>query len=138
MSKKSPRHLSRSLAVQGIYYHRINQANIVDIEEFLRNTCSGVYPKANYELMHFLLEGGTSQFESMLNLYTGYLQREINQINTIEQVILVLAAIELTNNPSVPSTVIIDEAIELAKLYGADDSYKFINNLVDKLANKVR
>jgi transcription antitermination protein NusB len=50
----------------------------------------------------------------------------------------VIAAIELINNLSVPSPVIINEAIELSKLYGGSDSHKFINNLVDKLAKQLR
>lgn len=138
MPKKSPRHLARSLAIQGIYYHKTNQASIEEIEYFLSQNCHAIYPNANYELLHFLLEHSIHQFEPMLNLYTEYLQREISQINLIEQAVLVLAAVELKDNLSVPSPVIINEAVELAKLYGAEESYKFINNLVDKLASKIR
>lgn len=138
MPKKSPRHLSRSLAVQGVYYHKINKADINEIELFLSHNCTAIYPVANYDLMHFLIENAIFKFESMLNLYTDYLQREINEINLVEQIILVLAAVELKDNISVPAPVIINEAVELAKLYGAEDSYKFINNLVDKLASSVR
>ena len=73
-----------------------------------------------------------------LKRYTPYLTREIKDINLIEQIILVIAAYELLNSHSVPSPVIINEAVELTKLYGAEDSYKFINGLVDKLAHEIR
>lgn len=136
--KKSPRHLSRSLTVQGLYYYKTNQADISEIEHFLSVSCNTAYMTANYELLHFLLNHSIDEFESMLDLYTEYLQRDIKDINLIEQIILVLAAVELNYNLSVPVPVIINEAIELAKLYGATESHKFINNLVDKLAVKLR
>ncbi len=138
MPKKSPRHLARSLAIQGIYFHKMNNTNLDEIESFLNKNCSAVYPLANYDLMHFLLERSISQYDTMLALYIDYLNREIGDINLVEQIILVIAAVELKENVSVPAPVIINEAIELAKLYGAEESYKFINGLVDKLAAQLR
>ncbi|MBP9741820.1 MAG: transcription antitermination protein NusB [Burkholderiales bacterium] len=136
MAKKSARHLSRSLAVQGIYYHKINAADIDEIECFLRQ--QPVYPLANYELMHFLLRQGIECFDLMLEDYAEYFHDGKNNVNLIEQIILVVASVELRENLSVPTPVIINEAIELAKLYGAAESHKFINNLVDKVALKLR
>ena len=138
MNKKSPRHLARSLAIQGLYFHKVNNTNLHEIEEFLKTNCFAIYPISNYELMHFLLENGISKYDDMLKLYTNHLNRTIEEINLIEQIILVIAAIELTQSPSVPAPVIINESIELAKLDGAEESYKFINGLVDKLARELR
>lgn len=138
MSKKSPRHLSRSLAVQALYNHKINPVGALDLENVLWTFEHGVYAHANYELMHSLIENGIAQFDDLLALYKPYLQREISAINLVEQIILVIAAFELNNSLSVPAPVIINEAIELSKLYGGSDSHKFINNLVDKLARELR
>lgn len=138
MSKKSPRHISRSLAVQALYNYKINQGNVIDLEKVLNDFERELYEHADYELMHSLIEKSIAQFDEMLNYYVPYLQREIGTINIIEQIILVIAAVELTNNMSVPAPVIINEAIELSKLYGGPDSHKFINNLVDKLAKQLR
>lgn len=138
MSKKSPRHLSRSLAVQGLYHFKVNNATQAEIEEFLRHNCRDIYNLANHELMHFLLVNGMNKYNSMLEQYTPYLTREQEQINLIEQIILVIAAVELNENMTVPAPVVINEAIELTKLYGAEDSYKFINSLVDRLAREIR
>ncbi len=138
-NKKSPRHLARSIAVQGLYYFKLNCSPAIEIERYLSSNGHPLYLKADQELLHFLLEQGVNQFDKMLNLYTNFLNtRKLSEINLLEQIILVIAAIELANNISVPSTVIIDEAVELAKLYGAEDSYKFINGLVDKLAKQIR
>jgi len=138
MQKKSPRHLARSLAVQGIYAYKLNQNSILEIENYLAITDAAIYHKANNALMHYLLEESINQFDSLLPLYTPYLHRNLSEVNLIEQIILVIAALELTCNLSVPAPVIINEAIELAKLYAAPESYKFINSLVDKLASVTR
>ena len=137
-TKKSPRHLSRSLALQAIYHHKLNPENVSLIETFLSLSNAPIYNVANYELMHFLIEKSLTEFDVLLNSYKPYLQREINDIGLVEQIILVIAAVEFKDNLSVPAKVIINEAIELAKLYGASDSYKFINGLVDKLATSQR
>ena len=138
MQKKSPRHLSRSLAVQAIYSIKLNQCTVGEIEDFLRSTNNTIFDYANYQLMHELIEQTLNNFSASVELYTPYLNRKIEEINLIEQVILALAATELQNNLSVPATVVINEAVELTKLYGAEDSYKFINGLVDKLAHEIR
>lgn len=133
-TKKSPRHLSRSLALQAIYHHKLNPENVSLIETFLSVSNSQIYNLANYELMHFLIEKSLSQFDEYLESYVQFLQREIGDIGLVEKIILVIAVVEFKDNLSVPARVIINEAVELAKLYGANDSYKFINGLVDKMA----
>ena len=138
MQKKSPRHLARSLAVQGIYSYKMNQCSLVEIEDFINSSNGDLFEKANYELMHFLIEQTLHDFSGNVARYTPYLKRDINEINLIEQVILAIATTELLNNLSVPAAVVINEAVELAKLYGSEDSFKFINGLVDKLAFEVR
>lgn len=138
MQKKSPRHLSRSLAVQAIYYNQLNTTPIIEIERFLNTNNKIIYDSADYELMHSLIEQSINNFDKYLALYTPYLNREISEINLIEQIILVVAATELFNHLNVPAAVIINEAVELAKFYGAEESHKFINGLVDKLAHNIR
>lgn len=137
-SKLSPRRISRSLAVQGIYHFQTNPKSVSEIEDYLQNSNDELFAKANYELLHFLLDMVTTNFAASLDLYSNYSSREINDIQPIEKSVLAIAAIELKNSISVPAPVIINEAIELAKLYGGEDSFKFVNGLVDKLANELR
>jgi N utilization substance protein B len=136
--KKTPRHLARSLAVQGIYSIKLNNCLVTEIEAFLNDNNAALYQQADYALMHQLIEETLAKFDSNLDNYLPYLNREISEINLTEKVILAIAAHEILYSPSVPATVIINEAVELAKLYGAEESYKFINGLVDKLAKQVR
>lgn len=139
MSIKTPRYLARSLAVQGIYAYKVNECSIQDIEDYLCQANSGLYKKANYELLHYLLEQSLEYFSQNVKVYDKYLaNRNLDEINLIEKIILNIAAIEIMKTPNVPAFVIINEAIELAKMFGAEDSYKFINGLVDKLARELR
>jgi N utilization substance protein B len=138
MAYLNSRHLSRRFALQGVYYYQLNPTAIDTIEQFLFNSYPKLYQQANYNLLHFLLEHGTTQYDAMLHLYSGLSDRQLNQINLLESSILVIAAVELVDNHSVPTTVIINEAVELAKVYCAHDSYKFINRLVDTVARNIR
>ncbi|MDD3267015.1 MAG: transcription antitermination factor NusB [Burkholderiales bacterium] len=137
-TKLSPRRLSRSLAVQALYHFQTNKKSSSEIEDFLQSANEDLYMRANYELMHFLIDNGVSDFDKYINKYTPYSSRSVDEIQVVERSILVIAAIELEQNLSVPAPVIINEAIELAKLYGGEDSFKFVNGLIDKLANELR
>jgi N utilization substance protein B len=139
MSTKTPRYLARSLAVQGIYAYKLNECSIQEIEDYLYQANAQLYNKANYELLHFLLEQSLANFINNINVYNQYLtNRTIEEVTLIETIILNIAAIELLHTPNVPAFVIMNEAIELAKMFGAEDSYKFINGLIDKLAREIR
>jgi N utilization substance protein B len=139
MSTKTPRYLARSLAVQGIYAYKLNECSLQEIEDYLYQANAELYNKANYELLHFLLEQSLTNFINNINIYTKYLtNRTIEEVTLIETIVLNIAAIELLHTPNVPAFVIMNEAIELAKMFGAEDSYKFINGLVDKLAREIR
>lgn len=136
--KLSPRRISRSLAVQGLYHWQTNPKLVSEIEDFLHNHNSDLYLRANYDLLHYLLENASNDFSSLLDFYSKYSSRPLNDIQQVEKAILAIAATELKQNLEVPAPVIINEAIELAKLYGGEDSFKFVNGLVDKLAAELR
>ena len=61
-----------------------------------------------------------------------------DHIDPIETNILRIATYELLNHPEIPYKVVINEAINLAKTYGADDSHKFVNGVLDPLCEELR
>jgi transcription antitermination factor nusB len=63
-----------------------------------------------------------------------YLDRTLDELDPIEKSILRLAVYELQFEPDVPYKVAINEAIEVAKVFGADESHKYINGVLDKVA----
>ncbi len=66
------------------------------------------------------------------------LDRKIGELDQVERAILRLGAYELRYCPEIPYRVVIDEYVELAKLFGAEDSHKYVNAVLDGLASSLR
>jgi N utilization substance protein B len=66
------------------------------------------------------------------------LDRAIESVDPVERAILRLGAYELSHKPEVPYRVVINEAVELAKVFGAEQGHKFVNGVLDQVAKKVR
>ncbi|WP_394129574.1 transcription antitermination factor NusB [Shewanella maritima] len=129
--KPSERRKARRLAVQAIYSWQLSQNNVADVEhEFLtEQKTDGV------DIAYFreLLAGVASKTDQIDALIKPHLDRDFDDVSPVEKAIVRLAAYELTFRKDVPFKVAINEGIELAKAFGADDSHKFVNGLLDKL-----
>jgi len=67
-----------------------------------------------------------------------FLDRPVTQLDVIEHVILSIGACELLYSIEVPHQVVIDEAINLAKQFGAEQGHSFVNGVLDKAAKQWR
>ncbi len=67
-----------------------------------------------------------------------FLDREVSQLDPIERAVLRLAAYELRHRPDVPYRVVINEAIEVTKRFGAEHGHTFVNGVLDKAAREWR
>jgi N utilization substance protein B len=134
MSKARSR--ARRLAMQGLYEWQIAANPPRDILD-------------NYQQQHDLKNIDTDYFETLLlgvpdhlqeldQSLSPYLSRPLKEIDPIELAILRMAAYELIHRPDIPYRVIINEAVELAKTFGAEAGHKFVNGILDKLAVAVR
>ncbi len=70
--------------------------------------------------------------------YRKYVTNFEDHLDPIETNILRIATHELENHPEIPYRVVINEAVNLAKTYGADDSHKFVNGVLDPLCHELR
>ena len=66
-------------------------------------------------------------------MFAPFLSRPLEEVDMVDKAILRLATYELTRREDVPPRVVINEAIELAKAFAADDSHKFVNGVLDKV-----
>lgn len=66
------------------------------------------------------------------------LERSPALVDPVERAILRLACYELRERHEVPVRVVIDEAVELAKRFGAEQGHRFVNGIVDRLAHRIR
>jgi N utilization substance protein B len=71
-------------------------------------------------------------------MFAEYLDRSVSELDPVELAILRLAAWEFSQRIDVPYRVVLNEGIELAKSFGATDGHKYVNGVLDKLANRLR
>lgn len=89
--------------------------------------------KADVDYFCTLLRGIPDRLDALNALLAPWLGRPADQVDPIEKSILWIAAWELTESKDVPWRVAINEAIELAKRFGAEQSHKFVNGVLDKV-----
>lgn len=134
--KPSPRRKARELAVQAVYSWQISQNSISDIEvNFITENS-----KRRFDIEYFqqLLRGVTGNVTELDLAISPHVDRPIDDIDHVEKAILRVAVYELSDCLDVPYRVVINEAIELAKLFAADDSHKFVNGVLDKAVKLIR
>ena len=135
-SKHRPQHLARQRALQALYQQQINpQASSEIIAQFL-----AMQDFSNVDEGYFqaLVKTADQQREQIIKDLSDYLDIKWDNLDAIECVILSIGWVELTDQLQMPVKVVINEAIEMAKRYGAEKSHGFINGVLDKYAQKVR
>lgn len=134
--KRSARRRARECSVQALYSWQVSKNDIADVEvEFLAEQ-----EMKNVDLTYFreLFTGAATNAEALDKLMAPYLSRTLAELGQIERAILRIAMYELRYREDIPYKVVINEGIELAKTFGAEDSHKFVNGVLDKAAAKVR
>jgi len=133
---KFSRRRSREFALQSLYQWRVGKNRAEDIA---RQTAEAEgFSKGDAEYFARLFNGTVAQAASLEADITPLLDRTIQELAPIEFVILLLGAFELKHVPEVPYRVVINEAVELAKTYGGTDGHKYVNGVLDKLAQRLR
>lgn len=134
--KPSPRRKARELAVQAIYSWQLSENSVKDIEgNFLTDNSARRFDIAYFQQ---LLRGVTSSVGTIDEAISPHVDRPLKDIDHVEKAILRVAIYELKDCQDVPYKVVINEAIELAKSFAADDSHKFVNGVLDKAVKLIR
>ena len=129
--KPSERRKARHFAVQAIYQWQMTQDNVADIEEQFKldQDMKGV------DLGYFreLLFGVAGNLSKLDTTFSPFLSRKLEDLDLVDKAILRLATFELLYRKDVPYRVVINEGIELAKAFAAEDSHEFVNGVLDKV-----
>lgn len=136
--KASPaaRRKARSFALQAIYQWHMAGADLAKIEAEFRT--DNDMSKVDLEYFHEILHGVPRELSALDQIITPLLDRDSEEITPVELSILRLAAYEMIHRIDVPYKVVINEAVELAKSFGATDGHKYVNGVVDKIAQQER
>ncbi|GAA5100933.1 transcription antitermination factor NusB [Wohlfahrtiimonas larvae] len=127
---------ARRFTLQGLYEWQVSQSQVEEIERHLAENPDFV--KANRESFSNMLRGAIRGQAEANTLIEPLLDRPIEQLDLVEKAVLWMGCYELLTHPETPYKVIINESVNLAKKFGGDQSYKFINGVLDKVAKKVR
>jgi transcription antitermination protein NusB len=127
---------ARRNAVQAIYQWQMTGQNLGTIEqqfleeERLKNAQRSYFTELFY--------GVPKNLDSIDAVLAEFVDRPVEKIDPVERAILRIAVYELLHRLDVPSRVVLNEAINLAKRFGAEASHKYINGILDKVAQKLR
>ena len=135
-SSKPPRRRSREFIIQGLYQWQVGGQDEAAIQVQAESVAG--FDKVDAEFYRTLLVETRTNAESLALDLSAFIDRAWAEVSPIERCILLLGACELRLHPETPYRVIINEAIELAKTYGGTDGHKFVNGVLDKLAQKLR
>jgi N utilization substance protein B len=130
------RRKSRELVLKAVYRGMLNQSEMSAVYRDMAEDPD--YAKADEAYFIQLLEAVGAHVTELDEKMAGFIDRQINELSPIEHAILRISSCELMFDMSIPYRVVINEGVELAKIYGGIDGHKYINGVLDKLAADVR
>lgn len=130
------RHKARHYGLQALYQWCMTGADAAEIIAQFRTD----YDFSNVDADYFaaLVQGGINQAVQLDQQIQPLLDRPLEELDPVEHSLLRLSGYELAERIDVPYKVVINEAVALAKKFGATDGHKFINGVLDKLALQLR
>ena len=130
------RRKARHYGMQALYQWHMAGASLTDIEAEFRAD----YDFSHVDLEYFqaLLHGVPACVDELEATLEPLLDRKLDDLDPIERTLLRMGTFELAKRHDVPYKVVINEAVALAKKFGATDSHKYINGVLDKAARRLR
>ncbi|MBT4836186.1 MAG: transcription antitermination factor NusB [Methylococcales bacterium] len=127
---------ARRTALQALYQWLMTDAGISDIENQFKD--SQDLSRVDIDYFHELISQATAQFEPLKEMLSDDVDRPFDEITPVEKAILLIGSYELVNKIEMPGRVVINESVNAAKKFGADQSHRMINGVLDRIAKRVR
>ena len=136
--KTSPagRSRARRFAMQALYQSQMTGDPIPVVERQFRE--DNDMKRVDTLYLNEVLSGISVQQEDLWEIIDPCLERDRKELGAIEKSILLLGTFELSQRIDVPYRVVINEAVDLARLFGGSESYRLINSVLDKIAKSHR
>ncbi len=128
---------ARRNAVQALYQWELNRQPIDQIIGEFQSERSEM-EKADLAYFCEIVRGVVLHRDELAERLEPHLQRGFPQLDPVERAVLLLAMFELLYRVDLPWRVVVNEAVELAKMFGAEQSHKFINGVLDAAARGIR
>ena len=130
------RRKARHFGLQALYQWTLSGASATDIEAEFR--VDNDFRHTDGEYFSAVLKGVVGDVDALEALFSSALDRKLEELDPIERNLLRLGTFELRDRIDVPYKVVINEAVALAKKFGATDSHRYINGVLDKVARDLR
>jgi transcription antitermination protein NusB len=130
------RSIARKLAMQALYQWQLTQQSATEIrKQFLESEESAGVDREHFEaLVNSCIDGN----ESITLALAPFIDRPLEQLDPVEAAILMIGMFELRERIDIPYRVVINEAVDLCKRFGATDAHKYINAVLDRAARELR
>jgi transcription antitermination protein NusB len=125
------RRQAREVALQALYAWQLSGGD--PLEEARSNED---YEKTDF--LEELVRGVRDRAAELEKIIAPHLSREFRRLSPVERAILYIGAYELAEHPKTPFKVVLNEAVELGKSFGASEGYRFINGVLEKIAEALR
>ena len=137
----TPRRRAREYALQGIYQWLVVKSsgglpNEGHISAQL--TEDPAFMKAQSALFEILFAGVCTNFDTLESTISSHIDRPINELSPVELACLLIGSFELKYELATPYRVAINEAVELSKTFGGTDGHKYVNGVLDQIAQQLR
>ena len=130
------RRKARHYALQALYQWHMAGASPTVIETEFRADYD--FEVVDLEYFQALVHGVPAQVDELDALIEPLLDRKLAELDPVERSLLRLGSYELRERLDVPYRVVINEAVALAKKFGASESFRYINGVLDRLAGDLR
>jgi N utilization substance protein B len=130
------RSIARKLAMQALYQWQLTQHTAAEInKQFLESEESAGVDREHFEA---LITGCIGQNEELAAALKPFIDRPLEQLDPVETAILMIGMFELQHRSDIPYRVVINEAVDLCKRFGATDAHKYVNAVLDRAARELR
>jgi len=134
------RRVARKLSLMAAYQWQLNGDDFHDIYAYYQqdDAMAADLRKADVSYFKVLVDSIIEYEDELLEVFTGYLDLPIAQVGPIERCVLLLGTTELKNQTEVDCKTSVNEWVNLAKKFGPEQSFRFINGVLDKVAHQLR
>jgi N utilization substance protein B len=129
---------ARQKAMQALYQWDFDPAS-ASIENIVQQFCDlQNMDRVDTDFFRELVTHVTANLSDIDNSIVSFADRELAELDPVERAVLRVTCAELRCRPDIPYRVVVNEAVEVARVFGAEDGYKFVNGVADKLAAELR
>ena len=135
-SQQKQRHRARRLAMQALYQWNYNHTPVNELIPMMLEEQGAT--KLDRTYFEIVAKGAIEKVDCIDAALQPLLDRELSELNPVELAILRLSAYEMLDKIEIPYRVVINEGVQLAKEFGSEQGHKYVNAVLDKLAQRCR